>query len=165
MILKIESGSGINHSGSTTLNVLTLRLLAVIKGNFGFWKTYFHWPNNFKDTKPAKCHLYWCIIEFRDWRYSQSCCIFDPSCELAPLYLFSSSPAPLPVGISTGLIQCVTRGRRSGCVESIYRSYTPCIWPDSEPAELLNHRKQKSRRGGGLRQINTCRQVPSQVNF
>jgi hypothetical protein len=38
------------------------------------------------------------------------------------------------------------------------------IWPDSEPAKLLYHPKQKPRRGWGLRQINTCRKVPLQVN-
>jgi hypothetical protein len=38
-----------------------------------------------KTSKP-KCRLYWCLIEFIDWRYSQSCWyFFDPSCELAPL--------------------------------------------------------------------------------
>ncbi len=36
---------------------------------------------------------------------------------------------------------------------------------DSEPTKLLNHPKQKPRRGGGLRQIKTYRQVPLQVNF
>ena len=35
-------------------------------------------------------------------------------------------------------VQCVTRGwRGSGCVESIYRSYTLCIWPDSKPTKLI----------------------------
>jgi hypothetical protein len=32
-------------------------------------------------------------------------------------------------------------------------------------AKLLDHPKQKARRGGGLRQMNTCRKVPLQVNF
>ncbi len=32
----------------------------------------------YKDTK-TKCRLYWCIIEFIDWRYSQSCWYFRPS--------------------------------------------------------------------------------------
>jgi hypothetical protein len=45
-------------------------------------------------------------------------------------------------------------------VESIFRSYTLCTRPDSEPIKLLYHPKQKPRGGGGLRQINTCRQVP-----
>ncbi len=33
-------------------------------------------------TPNPKCRLYWCIIEFIDWRDSQSCCIFYPSREL-----------------------------------------------------------------------------------
>jgi hypothetical protein len=32
-------------------------------------------------------------------------------------------------------------------------------------AKLLDHPKQKARRGGGLRQINTCRKVPLQGKF
>ncbi len=46
-------------------------------------------------------------------------------------------------------------------MESIFRSY----WPDYEPIKLLYHPKWKPRRGGGLRQINSCRQVHLQVNF
>ncbi len=34
-----------------------------------------------------------------------------------------------------------------------------------EPTKLLDHPKQKPRRGGGLRQMNTCRQVPLQVKI
>jgi hypothetical protein len=34
-----------------------------------------------------------------------------------------------------------------------------------EPTKLLYNPKQKPRRGGGLRQINTCRQVTLLVNF
>ncbi len=45
------------------------------------------------------------------------------------------------------------------------RSLTLCIWPDSEPAKLLDQPKQKPRRGGSLRHINTCRKVPLHVNF
>jgi hypothetical protein len=33
---------------------------------------------------------------------------------------------------------------------------------DSEPTKLLDHSKQKPKRGGVLRQINTCRKVPLQ---
>jgi hypothetical protein len=36
-------------------------------------------------TPNPKCRLFWCLIEFIDWRYSQSCGIFDPSCELTHL--------------------------------------------------------------------------------
>ncbi len=38
-----------------------------------------HGPNNYKDTRPYKCRLYWCLIEFIDWRYSQSCRYFRPA--------------------------------------------------------------------------------------
>ncbi len=44
------------------------------------------------------------------------------------------------------------------------KSLTLCIWPNSEPTKLIDNPKQKPRRDGGL-QINTCRQVPLQVNF
>ncbi len=33
---------------------------------------------NYKDTT-TKCRLYWCLIEFIDWRYSRSCWYFDPA--------------------------------------------------------------------------------------
>jgi hypothetical protein len=64
-------------------------------------------------------------------------------------------------------IQCVTGGGGGGsdCVESIYRSYTLCIRPESEPTKLLYLPKPKPGRGGGLRQINSFRQIPLQVNF
>jgi hypothetical protein len=29
-------------------------------------------------TSSPKCRLYWCLIEFIDWRYSQSCWYFRP---------------------------------------------------------------------------------------
>jgi hypothetical protein len=44
-------------------------------------------------------------------------------------------------------------------------SFTLSIWPNSEPTKLLDHPKQKLRRGGGLRQINTCHKVPLRVKF
>jgi hypothetical protein len=62
-------------------------------------------------------------------------------------------------------IKCEGGGGDRGFVESIYRSYTVCIWPASEPTKLLYHPKQNPRRGGGLRHINTCRQVPLLGNF
>jgi hypothetical protein len=42
---------------------------------------------------------------------------------------------------------------------------TLCFLPDLEPAKLLYRPKQKPKRVRGLRQINTCRKVPLQVNF
>jgi hypothetical protein len=54
-----------------------------------------HGQNIYKNTK-HKCHLYWCLIEFIDLRYSQPCWYFRPSWELAPLNLLTGSPTPLP---------------------------------------------------------------------
>jgi hypothetical protein len=31
-----------------------------------------------RKTPNSKCRLYWCLIEFIDWRYSQSCWYFRP---------------------------------------------------------------------------------------
>ncbi len=83
---------------------------------------------NYKDTK-TKCRLYWCLIEFMDWRYSQSsqaCWYFQPSfMNYCTSNLLSGSSPSFPPFPKT--IFC--------------RSLTLCFWPDSEPT--------KSRRGGG----------------
>ncbi len=75
-------------------------------------------------TPNHKCRLYWCLIEFRDWRYSQSCWFFfRSSCELAPFYLLSSSP-PLPpfdVWISTGLYSIQNCFNTPDAAKSLYR--------------------------------------------
>jgi hypothetical protein len=48
-------------------------------------------------TPNPKCHPYWCLIEFIDWRYSNSHVgISDPSCKLLPLYLLPDLPHPYP---------------------------------------------------------------------
>ncbi len=36
-----------------------------------------HGPNIYKTSNPL-CRLYWCLINFIDWRYSQSCWYFRP---------------------------------------------------------------------------------------
>ncbi len=58
-------------------------------------------------------------------------------------------------------------GKRWVMLQTIFsKSLTLCFWPDSEPTKLLHNPKQKHRRGGRLRLINTCRKkVPLQVNF
>ncbi len=91
-------------------------------------------------------------------------------CELLPLEpsLWFNSPPPSPFPVSK--YSAWPGGRGGGVVESCLRPYfcrslTLCIWPGSEPTKLLDHPKQKHRRGGGLRQINTCRKVPLHVNF
>ncbi len=41
-------------------------------------------------TSNPKCRLYWCLIEFRDWKYSRSCLIFStPLVSLRPSNLLT----------------------------------------------------------------------------
>ncbi len=49
-------------------------------------------------TSNPKCRLYWCLINFIDWTYSQSCWYFRPALwSIAPLnFSLGSSPPPLP---------------------------------------------------------------------
>ncbi len=70
-------------------------------------------------TPIPKCRLYWCLIEFLDWRYSQSCWYFRPFWWTSAPLTFSlvdpHPPTPLPVCVSTGVytvfIQCVPERR------------------------------------------------------
>jgi len=82
-------------------------------------------------------------------------------CELLPLYpsLWFNSPPPLPcVKVQYIRLRLGGGGGFWVLLEIMFcRSLTFCIWPDSEPTKLLDYPKQKPRRGGGLRQINTCR--------
>ncbi len=124
-----------------------------------------------------KCRLYWCLIEFIDWRYSRHDYI-DPSCKLAPLYLLSSSPTLLPCvnKYRSSTFYRVCNGGGGVYVESIYRRNTLCIWPDSESTKLLytvyltRFRIYKialppQTNLGGEGASDTCRQVPLLVNF
>jgi hypothetical protein len=114
-----------------------------------------------------------CLSEFIDWRYSQSCWYFRPSfVNYSPSNIFSGSPLPPHPSLCQSTVNTgsVWLGRVGGCwvllQETIFcRSLTLCIWPDSELEKLLDHPKQKPRRGGCLRQINTCRKVTFQVTF
>ncbi len=49
-------------------------------------------------TQHPKCRLYWCLMKFIDWRYSQSCWYFRPLLwTVAPLpSLWPPPPPPLP---------------------------------------------------------------------
>ncbi len=99
-----------------------------------FWR---HGPNICIKTPNPSCRLYWCLIEFIDWSYSQSCWYFRPLLWTSAPLTFSVVHLPLlpsfPVWISTGV-----------CI------HTVC-----------------NRGGGigGLRQINTCRKAYLLVNF
>ncbi len=106
----------------------------------------------------TKCSLYWCLIEFIDWRYSQSCRYFRPILWTSVPLTFSLNhfPPPLPCTV------CNREGG-SGCVEgmelytvhlTIFRTYKIALPP-----------KQKPRKESGLSQINSCRQVPLLVTL
>ncbi len=100
-------------------------------------------------------------VVFRDWRSSQSCWYFWPllwNRATLPSLQFTSTPLPFVITVCNG-------GRGSGCVD-LQELYTVYVvrFQDSEPTKLLYHPKQKPRREGVLRQINTCSQVPLQVN-
>ncbi len=88
-----------------------------------------------------------------------------------PSSLLSGSTLPSPPSLcqSTAYTDSVwLRGGGGSWVllEAIFqRSLALCIWPDSEPTKLPHHAKQKLKRGGDLRQINTWRKVPLKVNF
>ncbi len=54
-------------------------------------------------TPNPKCRLYWVLIEFIDWRYSQSCCFSTQLCDLCPSQAslwYALPPPPFPVWIS-----------------------------------------------------------------
>jgi hypothetical protein len=60
------------------------------------WQWHSHGPNIYKDTKPMS--FYWCLIEFINWRYSQSCWYFRPLLWTSAILTFSlvHHPPPLP---------------------------------------------------------------------
>ncbi len=94
-------------------------------------------------TLNSKCRLYWCLIEFIDWRDNQSSWYFRPALwTIAPLtFSLVSAPTPPPP------LPCVNK-------YTVY-TYTVCnrgIWGHGGGQ-------------GGLRQINTCCKVHLQVIF
>jgi hypothetical protein len=82
-----------------SLNVYKCGLRERVKVRF-IGECFYHGLINYKDTK-TKCQLYWCLIEFIDWRYSQShVSIFDPALWTIDHLTFSivhlTHPSPLP---------------------------------------------------------------------
>ncbi len=90
-----------------------------------------------------KWRLYWCLIKFYRLEVQLVLLVFStPLVTYCPSNLLTGSPSPLPtlceyVQVYV-FIQCVMGG-------SIYRSYTLCIWPDSEPTKSPYHPKQKPK--------------------
>ncbi len=84
---------------------------------------------------------------------------------LAALFHFTPPPPRVKVYICMQLQTACGWERVGGGVESRWRGFTLCMWPDSESTKLLTHPKQKSRRAGGLKQITNCCKVLMQVTF
>jgi hypothetical protein len=116
---------------------------------------------NYKDTE-TKCRLYWCLVEFIDWRYSQSCWYFRLSfVNYYPSNLISGSPpTPLPISQSqsTEYTQTVSsceevRWWVLSCVEDhILQEFNTLFLTRFRTYKALPP-QTKTRRGGGLRQI------------
>jgi hypothetical protein len=96
-----------------------------------------------KKSNP-KCRLYWCLIEFLDWRLETGDTvshvgIFDPYCEpcdprtFSLVHLLPSPPLP-----------CVNKYSGMYCIHIVCNGGGGI---------------------GGLRQLNTCSLVPLLVNF
>jgi hypothetical protein len=66
------------------------------------------WTKYLYKTPNPKCRLYWCLIEFRDWRYSQSWWYFRPLLwSSAPLtFSLVHYPHPLPFYLCLYLNLC-----------------------------------------------------------
>ncbi len=110
---------------------------------------------NYKDT--TKCRIYWCLIEFIDWRYSHSCWYFRTSfVNNCPSNLLSGSPPPPKVKVQYIQTVCGWEGVGPGgallsCAGDHippYRSLPLCFWPDSEPTTLLHYTTPNKNLGG-----------------
>ncbi len=86
-------------------------------------------------TPNPKCRLHGCLVEFRDWRYSQSCWYFRPALwTIAPITFSLVSSPPLFCVNKYTVYQCsgsMTFWGGSG-------SSDPCFWlMDPDPAILV----------------------------
>ncbi len=82
-----------------------------------------HGRRNYIDKKP-KCRLYWCLIEFIDLRYSQSCWYFRPSFVNYCPSILTSLPFPPSQSQSPIHTDSVWLGRDVGrwvVLETIFR--------------------------------------------
>ena len=85
------------------------------------------WPQSMGQisikTPNPKCRLYWCLIEFIDWRYSQSCRYFRPSfANCWPSNILSGKSLPPFQSQSTEQTVCGWGGE--GDVELCWRPYS-----------------------------------------
>jgi hypothetical protein len=167
--------------GQQTFLILPRRYITLL------WKkSSNHGPNN------PKCRLYCCLIEFKDWRYSQSYWYFLPLF----FHWFTSPPSPLPcVNKCKGyvFIRCETGGEGIGlcgehlqCTFTVYtvystrfRTYTIALLPQGAsdrltPATRSLHRSifKKSRPLGlgvfidiwSIEEMISCWKIPVQCS-
>ncbi len=124
-----------------------------------------HGQISYKNTK-TKCRLNWCLIEFIDWSGDtvSHVAIFDPDLWTIASINFSLVHLPPPLPPS-----CGWEGVWGGSwvvLETIFcRSLTLCSDQIENLQNCFTTPKQKPRRGGGHRQVNTCRKVSLQVIF
>ncbi len=128
---------------------------------------------NYKETKPNVVFTFVYSVSHVG--------IFDPALWTTRIALTFSlvhlKPPPLfPKSTYSKYTQCVARmgwvggGGVLKCVGAwrqyiLCRKLTLCFWPDFEPTKLIYHDLPPQTKGGGLRQKNTCRKVPLQVNL
>jgi hypothetical protein len=81
--------------------------------------------------------------------------------------LSGSSPLPLPPSLCKSSVYTYRQTGRvlSPVGDHILQEFNTPYLSESEPTKLLDHPKQKPRRGGDLSHINTYNKVPMQVNF
>ncbi len=122
-------------------------------------KTYYygwcHGQNTIK-TKNLKCLLYWCLIEFIDWRSRQ---YFRPLLwTSAPLTFSLVHLPPRPVWISIGVCIYTVWNRGGGriglCGEHLQELYTVYLTRFRTYKIALPSQTKTYKKGGGLRQIN-----------
>ncbi len=124
---------------------------------------------NYKDTK-TKCRLYWRLIQFIDWRKSQSCWYFRNSfMNYCPTNFLSCSPPPsLPPSQSqVQYVLCTQLYRQCGCMggggvlscvgDHILQKCNTLYLTRFRTYKIALPPQTKPWRRGGLRQINTCR--------
>ncbi len=118
-------------------------------------------------TPNPKCRLHCCLIEFIDWRYSQSCWYFWPLLWSSAPLSFSLVDLPPPPPCVNSIYTVCNRGE-GGWNQVVWRASTGVlhsVLDQTKPTKLFYHPNKNLGGEGGLRQINTCRQIPLQVNF